>query len=83
MIDKFNSLKVKIDGVDAPWFWSGVMAYNPQTKMFVAITGENQNQKIYRSADAINWTSIDSTKYTKGNTLFLITLGPMEAKYCP
>ncbi len=75
--------KVKIDGVDAPSYWGGVMAYNSQTKMFVAITGENAGQKIYRSADAISWTSISSTKYKTGNTLFLITLGPMESKYCP
>ena len=75
--------RAKIDGVDAPWFWGGVMAYNPETKMFVAITGDNAGQKIYRSADAINWTSISSTKYKTGNSLFLITLGPMDSAYCP
>ncbi len=76
-------IKAKVSGVDVPWYWGPLVAYNPVTKMYIGISGENQDQKIYRSTDAINWTPIDQTKYITGNALFLITLGPMESKYCP
>jgi len=67
---------------------SAPIAFNPTTGTYVAISqgwgGYYAAQKALRSKDGINWTVLDSSHFTGGHPLSMITLGYMDAtEACP
>ncbi len=83
----WTSTPTKIDGINAPSWWTATTQYNPKTGTYVGILNaygnEYDKQKAYRSKDGINWTTLDSTKFKGGSTMKSMIVGEIDQKYCP
>ncbi len=83
----WTSTPTKIDGINAPSWWTATTQYNPKTGTYVSILNawgnEYDKQKAYRSKDGISWTTLDSTKYKGGSTMKSMIVGEIDQKYCP
>ncbi len=81
----WTSTDFMIDGKTAP-YWSGTVSRNPQTGTYVSIIGNwgawYASQTAIRSADGVNWTSLDSTHFKGGHPIGKIITGQMDASAC-
>ena len=83
----WTNTPTKIDGLDAPPWWTATTQFNPKSGTYVGIitawNHEYENQKAYRSKDGINWVTLDPTKFKGGTSMHTMIVGEIESKYCP
>ena len=82
----WTSMAYKVDGVTPPWWYSFQVAYNPATGTYAAALDVWGNyytkQKMFRSTDGINWTTLNSTKFKGGHPLNYMITADVDAAAC-
>lgn len=82
----WSSTAFKVDGVTAPWWFKIQSAFNSTTGTYVGVLDVWANyynkQKMYRSTDGINWTSLDATKFKGGHPLNFMIAVDMDPAAC-